>query len=136
MFEKAQFAAGTLRIAEAIAGNRRALSVVRVAERLGRFSVVEARPLTERTNQVRVHLEHVGHPIVGDKVYGVPAETLRESLRDPSSPRVAAHLMLPRHALHAARVTLLHPTSRRLLEIDAPLPEDMAAFIGRRGEIA
>jgi RluA family pseudouridine synthase len=115
---------------------RPARTVFRVVGRLGRFSVVEAKPLTGRTNQVRVHLEHAGHPIVGDKVYGVPAEILRESLRDPSSPLVAAHLMLPRHALHAARVTLLHPASRRLLEIEAPLPEDMAAFIERRGEIA
>jgi 23S rRNA pseudouridine1911/1915/1917 synthase len=108
---------------------RPARTLFRVAERLGHFAVVEAKPLTGRTNQVRVHLEHAGHPIVGDKIYGVPQALVRESLRDPGSARVSAHLLLPRHALHAARVTLLHPTSRRLLEIEAPIPADMAAFI-------
>jgi len=113
---------------------RPARTLFRVAKRLGRFAVVEAKPLTGRTNQVRVHLEHAGHPIVGDKIYGVPAALLSESLREPGSPQAAAHLMVPRHALHAARVTLRHPTSRRLLEIEAPLPADMAGFIesGRR----
>lgn len=115
---------------------RPARTLFRVAGRLGRFAVVEAKPLTGRTNQVRVHLEHVGHPIVGDKIYGVPPAILRESLRDAASPRVAAHLLLPRHALHAARVTLLHPTSRSLLEIEAPLPADMAAFIESGRETA
>ena len=108
---------------------RPARTLFRVVERLGRFAVVEAKPLTGRTNQVRVHLEHAGHPVVGDKVYGVPREILEESLRDPASPRVTEHLLIPRHALHAGRVTLLHPRTRRLLVLEAPLPEDMAAFI-------
>lgn len=115
---------------------RPARTLFRVAARLGRFSVVEAKPLTGRTNQVRVHLEHIGHPIVGDKVYGLPRAMLEEFLRDPASPRVAAHLVLRRHALHAARVKLLHPTSRRPLEIEAPLPTDMARFIERGGEVS
>jgi 23S rRNA pseudouridine1911/1915/1917 synthase len=113
---------------------RPARTLFRVTRRLGRFAVVEASPLTGRTNQVRLHLEHAGHPVVGDKIYGVPEAVLLESLRDPGSPRVAAHLMLPRHALHAARVTLLHPTSRRLLDIEAPLPKDMANFIESGGK--
>jgi 23S rRNA pseudouridine1911/1915/1917 synthase len=118
------------------ARGRPARTLFRVTERLGRFSVLEARPQTGRTNQVRVHLEHAGHPIVGDKIYGVPEDLLEEARRDPSSARVAAHLMLPRHALHASRLGLLHPGTRRLLTLEARLPDDLRAFIDSEREAA
>jgi RluA family pseudouridine synthase len=123
------------RVIDAARG-RPARTLFRVTERLGRFSVLEARPQTGRTNQVRVHLEHAGHPIVGDKIYGVPEDLLEEARRDPSSARVAAHLMLPRHALHASRLGLLHPGTRRLLTLEARLPDDLRAFIDSEREAA
>jgi 23S rRNA pseudouridine1911/1915/1917 synthase len=123
------------RVVDAARG-RPARTLFRVLERLDRFTVVEARPLSGRTNQVRVHLEHAGHPVVGDKIYGMPDALLDEARRDPSSRRVAAHLMLPRHALHALRLTLLHPRTRRLLSLEARLQDDMRAFVARARETA
>ncbi|MBM3308553.1 MAG: RluA family pseudouridine synthase [Candidatus Eisenbacteria bacterium] len=108
---------------------RPARTLFRVESRRGGFAVVRANPLTGRTNQIRLHLEHAGHPIVGDKIYGMPHDLLLESLRDPSAPRVLEHLLLARHALHAARLELLHPRTRRLLTLEAPLPADMAGFV-------
>lgn len=108
-----------------------ARTLVKVAETLGGFSVVEASPLTGRTNQVRAHLECVGHPVVGDKTYGMPARLLREFLENPDAPSVRDHLILPRHALHHARMRFVHPRTGRPIGLSAPLPPDMAAFIER-----
>ncbi|MCK4513239.1 RluA family pseudouridine synthase [bacterium] len=105
---------------------------VRVIERLQgeqEFSVVEARPHTGRTNQIRVHLESTGHPIIGDKTYGLPATLLRKLVEDPESPEVLAHLVLPRHALHHASIAFEHPRTGERLELIAPLPADIADFI-------
>lgn len=104
----------------------------RVIERLGNVSVVEASPETGRTNQVRVHLEVAGHPIVGDKTYGLPARLLRRMVADPDDPEVLTHLILPRHALHHARMRFAHPTNGAPTEIGAPLPGDMRAFLEER----
>ncbi len=75
------------------------------------FSVVECRLLTGRTHQVRVHLAHLGHPVAGDRLYGA-------RLPGPLRP-----------LLHAAGLTLPHPKSAERLEIVAPLPADLAAFV-------
>ncbi len=96
------------------------------------FSVVEARPHTGRTNQLRVHLESSGHPIIGDKTYGLPATLLRKLMIDPESPELLAHLILPRHALHSAHIAFEHPGTGERLELAAPLPADMADFIDAR----
>jgi len=104
----------------------------RVLERFGEFAVVEARPETGRTNQIRVHLEARGYPIVGDKTYGLPARLLRKMVAAPDDPDVLAHLILPRHALHHARMRFAHPTSGAPTEIGAPLPDDMRTFLEER----
>ncbi len=109
-----------------------ARTTFRVVERLGGVSVVEASPETGRTNQVRVHLEVAGHPIVGDKTYGLPARLLRKMVADPDDPEVRSHLVLPRHALHHARMRFAHPTTGAPTEIGAPLPDDMKTFLEER----
>jgi 23S rRNA pseudouridine1911/1915/1917 synthase len=115
------------------AGGKPAKTPFRVVERLRGFAVVEARPLTGRKNQIRVHLESAGHPVVGDKIYGMPLDLLEESLIAPESPRVLAHLALPRHALHARRLAFAHPRTGTPVSLEAPLPRDIADFIaGRR----
>ncbi len=106
-----------------------AVTLFRVLERLGGVSVVEASPETGRTNQVRVHLEVEGYPIVGDKTYGLPARLLRKMVADPEDADVLAHLVLPRHALHHARMRFAHPRTGAPTEIGAPLAKDMAEFI-------
>jgi 23S rRNA pseudouridine1911/1915/1917 synthase len=80
---------------------------------------------TGRTHQIRVHLAHVGHPVVGDPVYGG-----RKRLPRGASPTVIAALgVFRRQALHAARLVLAHPTTGRELAFEAPLPEDFAALL-------
>ncbi len=106
-----------------------ARTTFRVLERLGEFSVIGARPETGRTNQVRVHLEVAGHPIVGDKTYGLPARLLRQMVAAPNDADVRAHLILPRHALHHVRMQFAHPMSGVRVTIEAPVPEDMSRFI-------
>ncbi len=113
-------------------GGKPARTTFRVLERLGEFSVIGARPETGRTNQVRVHLEVAGHPIVGDKTYGLPARLLRKMVADPDDAEVRAHLILPRHALHHARMRFAHPKTGAPTEIGAPLPDDMRTFLEER----
>jgi 23S rRNA pseudouridine1911/1915/1917 synthase len=106
-----------------------ARTLVRVVERLRSFAVLEANPLTGRTHQVRAHLEYAGHPVVGDKAYGVPARLLPKMVDHPGATEVVNHLLLPRHALHCARLAFAHPRTHERLELSAPLPQDMACFI-------
>ena len=113
-------------------GGKPARTGFRVVERLRGCAVLEARPLTGRKNQIRVHLESAGHPVVGDKIYGMPLDLLEESLVLPESPRVLAHLMLPRHALHAWRLSFDHPLTGAPLALEAPIPRDMSDFIAAR----
>jgi 23S rRNA pseudouridine1911/1915/1917 synthase len=91
----------------------------------GSFSVIRVFPRTGRTHQIRVHLASLGHPIVGDKIYG-PDETLYlEFIGTGWTPKLESRLLLPRHALHSAA-----------LEIDggerweSQLPADLAEFVG------
>jgi RluA family pseudouridine synthase len=106
-----------------------ARTVLRVVERLDGVTVMEARPHTGRTNQLRVHLEVSGHPIVGDKVYGLPAHLLRRMVANPDDPDVRSHLVLPRHALHHAQLRFEHPRTGALVDLAADLHPDMTAFI-------
>jgi len=102
-----------------------------------RFSVIEkssgyARVLcdleTGRQHQIRVHLAAIGTPIVGDKLYG-PDETLFAKNADGEMTDADwERLELPRHALHAKRIRLLHPMTKRMLSIEAPFPSDLEIF--------
>jgi 23S rRNA pseudouridine1911/1915/1917 synthase len=93
---------------------RAATSEYEPLERFGTFTLVEVRPRTGRTHQIRVHLAAKGWPIVGDRVYGARA-------RSPIS----------RQALHAAAIELEHPDEKSRLCIEAPLAADMEALVER-----
>ncbi len=98
---------------------------------LGEFSLLECHPQTGRQHQIRVHLAAVGHPIVGDKLYGLPeSEALKYYERQFVSPEAQARLLLPRHALHAAQITFDHPITGKALHFSSVLPKDLADFIG------
>jgi 23S rRNA pseudouridine1911/1915/1917 synthase len=88
------------------------------------FALVRAFPETGRTHQIRVHLAHSGHPIVGDKLYGPDEACYLEFIQTGWTPALAARLLLPRHALHATALAL----PARGLAWQAPLPPDLAAF--------
>jgi len=95
--------------------------------RLGKFSLVEAKPLTGRTHQIRVHASHAGYPVVGDKIYGPSEDCYLEFIQTGWTPALAEHLHLPRHALHSAGLALKWNGS--LLEWRSELPEELAAFL-------
>jgi len=93
----------------------------RVAGRYGETTLLDVDIETGRTHQIRVHLSSIGHPVVGDRVYGGGGRL--KSVRDPAlRARLSA---MPRQALHAWRIAFSHPVDKREMEFVAPLPEDM-----------
>ena len=86
-------------------GARAAETSWKVLSTEGNLSLVECRPKTGRTHQIRVHLKHLGHPIAGDRVYGGGAD-------------------FPRQLLHAWKIVIDHPTSGQRMEFTAPVPAD------------
>ena len=99
---------------------RPALSRYQVVAERGGVSLVRLFPETGRTHQLRVHLAALGHPIVGDKVYGSPG-ALREL-----APMVRT---FPRQALHAESLQFCHPASGAELTLTAPYPADFAELL-------
>ncbi len=110
-------------------GGQLASTFYEVQQRLGVVTVVSAHPRTGRTHQIRVHLEHLGFPIVGDTSYGRTAQAACS--RWVAGLRAAGRRapVLSRQALHARRLTLEHPLTGKDVTFEAPLPADMADFI-------
>ena len=104
---------------------RPAVTHYRVLQRFRSHTMVRAELETGRTHQIRVHLAHIGYPLVGDPVYGgrrrVPAGATTELLEALSG--------FKRQALHAARLKLEHPVSGREMDWEAPLPTDMTRLV-------
>ncbi|MDF1565609.1 MAG: RluA family pseudouridine synthase [Deltaproteobacteria bacterium] len=99
------------------------------------LALLECALETGRQHQIRAHLHHRGLPLVGDKIYGADEQRFLRFLDDALSEEDLAALRLPRHALHAASIALPHPVSGERLEVEAPLPGDLAALIsGLRAE--
>ena len=99
----------------------------------GDYSLVECFPKTGRQHQIRVHLDAAGHPIVGDKLYGMPeSEALRFYDRRHLTPEAEAKLILPRHALHAHQLQFVHPLTGKKMTFKATLPEDLRSFLNRQ----
>lgn len=96
-------------------GGREALTDFEVLERFDDVTLVRLFPKTGRTHQLRVHLAAIGHPIVGDSVYG-------------RARRRSGDVLLQRQALHAERISFTHPHSGARVCFAAPLPEDLVAL--------
>jgi 23S rRNA pseudouridine1911/1915/1917 synthase len=96
-------------------------------EREARFSIVRAIPRTGRTHQIRVHLTHLGHSIVGDKIYGPNEELYLQFIETGWTDSLARHLLLPRHALHSARIYIQDE-----FDWQSPLPEDLNSWLSDR----
>ena len=97
-------------------GGKPARTSYRVLERFGRAALVECRLETGRTHQIRVHFQHIRHPLVGDAVYR----------------RGTRHVLeFPRQALHATELSLKHPQTGKTMSWHAPLPADMKRLLRR-----
>jgi 23S rRNA pseudouridine1911/1915/1917 synthase len=101
--------------------------VERLENRTGIFSLVEARPLTGRTHQIRVHAAHAGYAVLGDKIYGPSRECYLEFVRTGWTAALAERLVLPRHALHSAGLALEWEDG--MLEWESGLPGDLVGFL-------
>ena len=126
-----------------VSDGRAAVTHVRVVRRLRAHTLIEAQLETGRTHQIRVHLAHIGYPVLGDPVYGG-----RRRIPPAASPALLEALAsLGRQALHAAKLRLVHPSTGREMSFEAPLPDDMqlvlaaleedartAATVRRKGE--
>ncbi|MDQ6623178.1 MAG: RNA pseudouridine synthase [Verrucomicrobiota bacterium] len=88
-----------------------------------KFSVIRAIPATGRTHQIRVHLASLGHPLVGDKIYGPNEQFYLRFIETGWTPELERALLLPRHALHSARLAI-----KGVGDWTSPLPPDLAEF--------
>lgn len=96
-----------------VSGGRRAVTHYSVLERLGQYTLLQLRLETGRTHQIRVHLASLGHPVVGDQVYGPRKITFR----------------LSGQLLHAWRLSFQHPINGQALQFEASLPEDFVSVL-------
>ena len=105
------------------ADGRSAVSHIHVLERLatpyGAFTLVEVRIETGRTHQIRVHMQSLGHSVVGDHLYGAPHVI----------PGLDPAIHLERNFLHAAHLSFSHPQTGKAMNIEAPLPPELYAFL-------
>jgi len=112
-------------------GGMKAETNINLAKRWRRHSLVEAEPITGKTHQIRVHLEHIGCPIVADRIYGRDNGLYLSSIKKdyrfkynlPEKP------LIGRLALHAAEISFQHPFTGQKVKIEAPLPKDFSIAI-------
>jgi len=106
-------------------GGRPAVSHYRIEKKYRAHTLLRVKLESGRTHQIRVHMAHLKHPLVGDPVYGG-----RLHLPKGASPALIAALQgFKRQALHAARLGLAHPVTGKSVEWEAPMPEDLQALL-------
>ncbi len=104
----------------------------RLLESKGGYSVLEVRPETGRLHQIRVHLAHIGHSIVGDKLYGPDPRLYLEFIHSGWTPELERQLLVPRQMLHA--IALRVTGAEQSWSWEAPIPWDMRGFLDKIGE--
>ena len=107
---------------------RAAHTIFEVAERYAEFTLLKVQIKTGRTHQIRVHLAHIGHPVVGDASYGGGRDN---TVRDAAMKREIRSL--GRHFLHSAHLAFAHPRTGHRLEFSSPLPPELRHFLARLG---
>ncbi len=125
------------RMTTRLLGGRKAISHYRVLERFesryGHFTLLEVEIETGRTHQIRVHLSSIGHPVVGDTLYGAPQHILPQLEAPATRLKKAAALeqaiTLDRNFLHATRLRFTHPESGKELDFEVPLPTDLLRWL-------
>ncbi len=124
--EKFTIAAGrNLRSSQAVD----AVTEVWVRERFKGFALLEVKPITGRTHQIRVHLQHLGLPVVGDETYNGRAKAIKVARELKRDDLLQAIQSINGQALHSWRLTILHPRTEKPLTIEAPLPDDMSQLL-------
>jgi 23S rRNA pseudouridine1911/1915/1917 synthase len=103
--------------------------VERMATRYGAFTLVEVRIETGRTHQIRVHAQSLGHPVVGDTLYGAPRVIQPAVRKDGVQRPTEASVGLERNFLHAAHLEFAHPQTGKTVAVDAPLPAELVEFL-------
>jgi 23S rRNA pseudouridine1911/1915/1917 synthase len=109
----------------------------RIAGRFGKFTLVKVRIETGRTHQIRVHMASIGHPVVGDTLYGASSQLTDQVASNAATSRAARRnseperLRLGRNFLHAGELEFTHPISRKPLTLNAPLPSELDDFLRR-----
>ena len=111
-----------------VPGGLPARTSVRTLRRMDGLALVECVLHTGRTHQIRVHLEHLGHPILGDKIYGQPDAVFLACIEEGADAEQRAVLRFPRHALHSRSLRFQHPAGGRRM-VTAPLPADMQHLV-------
>ena len=113
------------RMAVVTRGGKEARTRWRAVERLGLATRLEIHLDTGRTHQIRVHMAHLGHPVVGDPVYGGRGKKLLSLRGAERSLALEVLMSVPRQALHASSLGLIHPATGARLVFESPLPEDL-----------
>jgi 23S rRNA pseudouridine1911/1915/1917 synthase len=109
-----------------------ALTEWRVVRRVSGYALLACRISTGRQHQIRVHLEAIGHPIVGDKLYGYDENLFQKAADGALTPEDYRVLELPRHALHSHRLVFTSPATGQRAEAISPLAADLARFLDER----
>jgi len=107
---------------------RDAVTHYRIEERYRAHTLLRVRLETGRTHQIRVHLAHIGHPLVGDPTYGRRLRLVARGAAEPGALNAALQAFR-RQALHAQRLQLDHPISGRVCHFEAPVPEDLERLL-------
>ena len=109
---------------------KRSQTLFRVREKFAGFTLLECQPLTGRTHQIRVHAKHVGHPIVGDSIYGGRPLLLSDLKSDYRlKPNKTERPLISYGALHAEKLELVHPVTGASVTITAKWPKDLEVAI-------
>jgi 23S rRNA pseudouridine1911/1915/1917 synthase len=108
-----------------------ALTEFQLVEAWPAGSLVRAMPATGRLHQIRVHLAHLGHPVLGDKLYTGDGSCYLKAVRRELSTGDLEGLGAPRQMLHARRISLRHPASGEAVAIEAPPPPDFEGALSR-----
>jgi 23S rRNA pseudouridine1911/1915/1917 synthase len=99
-----------------------------ISTRFGKFTLVRVRIETGRTHQIRVHMASIGHPVVGDTLYGAAGQLTEQNV---GRKQEAEKLRLGRNFLHAAQLEFTHPITAKPLQLEAPLPQELEGFLTR-----
>jgi 23S rRNA pseudouridine1911/1915/1917 synthase len=122
-----------IKVRQAVGAGAEALTEFERLASGGGLSLIRARPRTGRLHQIRVHLAHLGHPVLGDKLYTGKGELYMKAVRKTLDEADLARLGAPRQMLHAHRLRLPHPATGRELCVAAPLPGDFSRRLQEAG---